>query len=815
MKFTVSDNFSSVLAEARGIANDYANPEIGTEHILYGLIKVKSRTSSLLREYGADLDFAQSVFGGSAHMSVMGDIDFTTRVKNMFSSASRISADTGASGAVGCEHYLYCMLLDQTCLASTILREYYNVNISSLVDDLKMLIEMGAQKEDDESVEDGQSEVRKSENGDLPADLTDMGIDLTKKAREGKIEPVIGRADEIERMIQILCRKTKNNPVLIGEPGVGKSAVVEGLALAITKGDVPSILQNKKVFSLDIASLVAGTKYRGALEEKLKKAIDAIRADGDIILFIDEIHTLAQAGNKEGEVSPADILKPYLARGELQTVGATTNDEYRKYIEKDKALERRFQPVAVNPPSVEDTISILKGLRPNFEKFHKVKLSDEAIEAAVKLSDRYITDRFLPDKAIDLVDEAMSKAKVSGMGNMSPTLREMAFELENLEREKNDAVQKGDYEKADALKQKCNAIHKHLNDNNFNWYRFANESMSEIKAENIAEIVSKWTKIPVTKMTESESERLMHLEEILHKRVIGQDKAIKAVAKAIRRARAGLKDPNRPIGSFLFLGPTGVGKTELTKAISEAVFDNENNVIRIDMSEYMESHSVSKLIGAPPGYSGFDDGGQLTEAVRRRPYSVVLFDEIEKAHADIYNLLLQMLDDGRLTDSQGRTVSFKNTVIIMTSNVGVADLKQTPYSFGFSSVIGNTPDTQRTEEVLTSALKRHFKPEFLNRIDTVCFFHSLSRENIGQIAGIMLDKFAKTLAEKGMELDVTPSALEYIVDKGYDAEYGARPLRRVIEQSIEDNIAESLISGRLAGRKRVVVDLIDGQIKIV
>ncbi|MFR5062894.1 MAG: ATP-dependent Clp protease ATP-binding subunit [Christensenellales bacterium] len=804
MKFAVTDNMDRVLKEAASAVKKYANPEIGTEHVLYGLVKVAECTAGrLLRERGVDLSFAAELFSESPHVMLMGEADYTGRVKAMIQTAFRLAQSLGKS-AVGTEHFLYCMLLDQGSLASAILRDYYKINIPELVDRLKSLLSESAEENGGEG-----------DGSELPGQLSDMGVDITKRAREHKIDPIIGRREEIERIIQILCRKTKNNPVLIGEPGVGKSAVVEGLAKAIVEGNVPELLKNKIVFSLDIGSLVAGTKYRGALEEKLKNAIDLIRENGNIIVFIDELHTLAQAGSKEGEVSPADILKPYLARGELQTVGATTTEEYRKFIEKDKALERRFQPIIVNPPSVEDTIEILKGLKENYETFHKVKLSDEAIEAAARLSDRYITDRFLPDKAIDLIDEAMSRAKVSG--NTIPVdQKDMLAELKVLEQKKVDAVRREQFDLADEYKRCCLELKKKIDENKMNWYRNSEHDSCVIGAEEIAEIVSKWTKIPVTRLSESETQRLMHLEELLHKRVIGQDNAVSAVAKAIRRARAGLKDPSRPIGSFLFLGPTGVGKTELTKALSEAMFDDENAVIRLDMSEYMEAHSVSKLIGAPPGYVGFDDGGQLTEAVRRRPYSVVLFDEIEKAHPDVYNLLLQMLDDGRLSDSQGRLVSFKNTIIIMTSNVGVADLKAAPRSLGFSlSSDAAENDDKRTEEILTAALKRHFKPEFLNRIDVVCFFHALKREDIGRIAGIMLDRFEKTLSERGITLDITPAALDYIVSKGYDAEYGARPLRRVIEQSIEDNIAENLISGRIRENSSVRVDLQQGEITVI
>lgn len=804
MKYAVTENLDKALKAAREAAKKYANPEIGTEHILYGLTCVHECTASkLLTERGVNLSFADRVFGGGAHVRIVGDVDYTPRVKSMFQTGFKLSQSLGQS-AVGTEHFLYCMLLDQASLATSILRDWYKINLPELVEKLKAVL----QTEADNAARNDDEEKR-----ELPAQLADIGVDITRRAREHKIDPIIGRRDEIARIIQILCRKTKNNPVLIGEPGVGKSAVVEGLAKAIVDGSVPELLKGKTVFSLDIGSLMAGTKYRGALEEKLKNAIDVIRADGNIILFIDEIHTLAQAGSKDGEVSPADILKPYLARGELQTVGATTTDEYRRFIEKDKALERRFQPVIVNPPSVEETVAILKGLKENYETFHKVRLSDEAIEAAAKLSDRYITDRFLPDKAIDLIDEAMSRAKVSG-NTLPGAQRDMLGELKELEKLKNEAVRREQFDLANNYKRRIADLQSKLDESRLNWYRSSEHATNVIGAEQIAEIVSDWTKIPVTRLSESETRRLMDLEEVLHKRVIGQDRAIKAVAKAVRRARAGLKDPSRPIGSFLFLGPTGVGKTELTKALSEALFDDENAVIRLDMSEYMESHSVSKLIGAPPGYAGFDDGGQLTEAVRRKPYSVVLFDEIEKAHPDIFNLLLQILDDGRLSDSQGRTVSFKNTVIIMTSNAGVAELKSAPRGLGFSALFGADNEQKRTEELLTESLKKYFKPEFINRIDVICIFEPLKKEDIGKIAGILLDKFEKNLMERGIELEITPEALDYVVTKGYDAEYGARPLRRVIEQTIEDKIAEGIISGRIRDNSLVRVDLEGGEIVV-
>ncbi|MDR0425936.1 MAG: ATP-dependent Clp protease ATP-binding subunit [Clostridiales bacterium] len=804
MQFPCSVNLKKALDEAKEAAVKYANPGIGTEHILYGLIKVEAGAAGrILREYGADLSFAEQVFGQGEHVRLMGGIEYTQRVQAMFQNSYMLAAQLDET-IVSTEHFLYCLLIDQTSVACAILRKMFDINTAEMA--MRLKNEWTGAGGGAGSGGGARKSGGAQKNGpQLPGQLNDIGVDITKKAREHKIDPIIGRKDEIERIIQILCRKTKNNPVLIGEPGVGKSAVVEGLAKAIVAGNVPELLKDKIVFSMDIGSLVAGTKYRGALEEKLKSAIDIIREQGNIIVFIDEIHSLAQAGSKEGEVSPADILKPYLARGEMQTIGATTTDEYRKFIEKDKALERRFQPIMVEPPGVEETIEILKGLRENYESFHKIKITDEAIEAAAKLSDRYISDRFQPDKAIDLIDEAMSRAKVNG-NILPPEQKERKARLEEVVQTIAAALAKEDYKTASELKKERDELKKTIDEESLEWHKHNEHAISAIGEAQIAEIVAKWTKIPVSRLSESESQRLIHLEELLHERVIGQDAAVTSVSKAIRRARAGLKNPGRPIGSFLFLGPTGVGKTELTKALSEAMFDDENAVIRLDMSEYMESHSVSKLIGAPPGYVGFDDGGQLTEQVRRRPYSVVLFDEIEKAHPDVYNVLLQMLDDGRLTDAQGRTVSFKNTLLIMTSNVGVSELKNTPRSLGFSAQEQAEADDKKTEDVLQGALRRHFKPEFLNRIDVICYFHTLKKEDIRQIAGIMVKRFERTLAERSIQLEISPAAMELLVEKGYDVEYGARPLRRVIEQNVEDQIAEGIIEGRIRDHSTVKVD---------
>jgi len=786
MHIQISQDLKKCMELAQFVAEKYNNACVGTEHVLYGLLNNDTKVSKVLLENGlTNAHIEQYLAEERENVVIMGKPELTPRVKNTLLEAYKSALEEGRTMATS-EHMIFCIVMDYSSVACNILHAVMGDNLQTVIQKMR-----------------GDTAAKHGEYAkEIPGDLNDLGIDLTKRARENKIDPVIGRNEEIERIIQILCRKTKNNPVLIGEPGVGKSAVVEGLARAIVQGNVPEILRDKILFSLDISSIIAGTKYRGAMEEKLKNAISAVKAQGNIILFIDELHTLAQAGNKEGEVSPSDILKPYLARGELQTIGATTTDEYRKYIEADKALERRFQPVIVAPPSIADTIEIIKGLRENYEAFHKVMLTDEAIEAAAKLSDRYIMDRFLPDKAIDLIDEAMSKAKVSG-NTVPEEIKGIKNKLEEMLELKQQAIDHEDYLTAAKYRDECARLSKEIESAKVEWSK-NNESSGKITADDIAAVVAKWTKIPVTKLNETEKDRLIHLEEILHKRVIGQNEAITSVSKAIRRARAGLKDPQRPVGTFLFLGPTGVGKTELTKALGEAMFDDENAVIRLDMSEYMESHSVSKLIGSPPGYVGFDDGGQLTEQVRRKPYSVVLFDEIEKAHPDVYNLLLQLLDDGRLTDSQGRTVSFKNTIIIMTSNVGVAELKHNR-SLGFGAEDDDV-ERQRTEDILGAALRRQFKPEFLNRIDVICTFRCLTREEIAKIASIMIAKVNKTLAEKNMTLTVSDELMAHIAEKGYDIEFGARPLRRIIERDIEDTIAEDYLCGKIFDGDNLLAD---------
>ena len=738
MQNPASDSLEKVIKSAGKIALKYGSSQVGTEHLLYGLTAVKDcMASKILKEYGITSESMLETFEESSKgVFANVDVELTPKSKEIIGMAKQVSSQLGHT-FVGPEHLLFALLSNNDCFAVRLIKSQYKANLTDIKSKLILFLQASA----DFNL-DGNNQPIKST---LPEKLLDMGYDITLKARQNKIDPIIGREEEIQRIIEILCRKTKNNPILIGEAGVGKTAVVEGLAQAIVNGNVPDELKDKIIYSMEIGGLMAGTKYRGSMEEKLKDAIETIIASKNIIVFIDEIHTLAQAGSEKGETSPKDMLKPYLARGELQTIGATTTDEFRKFIESDKALERRFQPIIVNPPSVEQTIEILKGIRDSYETFHKVKISDEAIEAAATLSDRYITDRSLPDKAIDLVDEASSKAKVRG---------------------------KTDY----------------------------------IGANDIAEVVSKWTGIPVTKINETEKEKLINLENILHMRVVGQENAVNAVAKAIRRSRVGLHDSKRPIGSFLFMGQTGVGKTELCKAIAEAMFNDENNIIRIDMSEYMEPHSVAKLIGAPPGYVGYDEGGQLTEQVRRRPYSVVLFDEIEKAHPDIFNALLQVLDDGRLTDGQGRLVSFRNTIIIMTSNIGTAEVMDKKYNAEFD---GEQVDE---EEVYMEALRKRLKPEFINRIDVICVFKPLTKEDLTKIATIMVANINKRLTKSGLEIKMTARALDYIVNKGTNLSYGARPLKRYIQQEVEDRIAEKILLGQISQTGSVIIDAYNNEL---
>lgn len=818
LKFT--ENADLALQYAGSIALQYGSYTIDTEHILYGLTKIKDSVAcKILNSYGINSQALENVFSKlykNASTIISNEVELSIDTKEAILIASQFASQIGHD-FVGTEHLLIAILMGDNYDAGNIIKRYFKANIYDIKNSVLQVLKSKAMGmntfENDMDYSDMSSTMQNpnyaQNSTEMPDFMKSMGRDLTEKAREGKIDPIIGRKEEIERVIEILCRKNKNNPVLIGEAGVGKSAVVDGLALAIANGNVPDLLKNKTIFSLELGGLMAGTKYRGELEERLKQVIDYITNNKDIIVFIDEIHTLVQVGGDKGEVNPADMLKPYLARGEFQTIGATTTDEYRKYIEKDKALERRFQPVIVNPPTVEQTIEILRGLKDSFEVFHKVKITDDAIVAAASLSDRYIMDRSLPDKAIDLIDEASSKVKV--IGKKKPDdVRELEEQISKYEAEKKEALFAENFEKAGQFRDKIREAQdklKSLQQNN------AGSDELTITQDDICNIISEWTKIPVSKITENERERLLKLEDILHKRVIGQNEAVEAVSKAIRRARIGLKDNNRPIGSFMFLGQTGVGKTELCKALAEAMFDNENAVIRLDMSEYMEKHSVSKLIGSPPGYVGFDEGGQLTERVRRKPYSVVLFDEIEKAHPDVFNLLLQVLDDGRLTDSQGRTVSFKNTIIIFTSNVGVSELPKKKSGLGFGDGQNDKElDYDEIKNILMNALKRQFKPEFLNRIDVVTVFHPLNYEQLSQIAKLFISNLNKRLSRQGANLKVTESALKYLIDKGYDSEYGARPLRRLIEQEIEDKIAEQYLEGNIPNNSTIIISAKDGKL---
>ena len=808
--YNLTDLANKVLQVASQFAGHNSN-EVGTEHILYALTKVESKSRKLLQAYHVSTEAVKEILdnvGGAGIPSNM--VELTPRVKEMFMIASSVAKRT-RSAYISTEHLLVALLSQEDSFAINILSGILKINIYEMRNKAITII-TNAQKEENDFESNGfvqvgsykakndQSKSKKDAYvSDLPAELLDMGSDLTLRAKNGKIDPIIGRDDEIERMIEILCRKTKNNPVLIGEAGVGKTAVVEGLARRIISGDVPAFLKNKIVYSLDIGGLMAGTKYRGSMEEKLKNAIEMITSNRNIIVFIDEIHTLAQVGSDKGEANPADMLKPYLARGEMQTIGATTTDEYRKYIEKDKALERRFQPIIVAPPTVEQTIEILTGLKDSYEAFHKVKISNEAIKAAATLSDRYIQDRSLPDKAIDLIDEASSRAKVK-TNYESAEVKNLKLKLSKCEAEKEDAVNQEDFEKATKLRDQAIALKEEI-ERLKSIPMSGEQSTVEITEHDIAEVISKWTNIPLTKLTEGEAEKLLNLEKTLTERVKGQDEAVEKVSKAIRRSRIGIRDPRRPIGSFLFLGPTGVGKTELSKALAEAMFDNENQIIRLDMSEFMEAHSVSKLIGSPPGYVGFDDGGQLTEQVRRKPYSVVLFDEIEKAHPEVFNMLLQILDDGRLTDSHGKVVSFKNCVIILTSNIGSDKLHKSTVELGFN-------DNQKDDKsmIALDELKKHFKPELINRIDNIVVFNKLNSQVLKDIAKKMLADLNKTLKQSGIELKFTTSTLNYLVQNGTNDDFGARPLRRLITSKIEDELADRMLRGEIKKGENVLVD---------
>ncbi len=802
MKERFTENASRALDIAERLALKTGGT-IGTEHLLTGICGVKNSLASyVLKEYGVTFEEMKKFFT----LSPTNIAFLSPNVKSLISVAKAYAVKL-SNGYIDVEHLLMALLQSGNCVANRFLREM-GVDLGDLFNTL-------VSKYTGDFAGEGYSEGLDLDDGfgsegDSDPEIAKLGVDLTEKAKRGKLDPVIGRGEEVERIVQILSRRTKNNPVLIGEPGVGKSAVVEGLAQAIVEGKVPETLKGKKIFSLDMSSVVAGTKYRGEFEERFKNAISKFKNSGDTILFIDEIHTIVGAGSAEGAIDAANILKPMLARGELQTIGATTLEEYRKHIEKDAALERRFQPVMVNPPSVQDTIAILRGLRDRYEAHHKVRITDSALSAAAVLSDRYITDRYLPDKAIDLVDEAASRKRISGQ--ITPLdLSEKEEKIARLEADKASAVNATEYEKAAEIKTAIEKLKTELEKEKNDWENKKANTELAIGENEIAEIVSKWTGVPLNKLTEDESKRLINLEKELHSRVIGQNEAVSAVANAIRRARAGLKEPKRPIGSFIFLGPTGVGKTELSKALAGALFGDENLMIRVDMSEYMSKENVSKLIGSAPGYVGFEEGGQLTEKVRRKPYSVILFDEIEKAHPDIFNILLQILDDGRLTDSHGRTISFKNTVVIMTSNVGASDIGKMR-KLGFDNADQKEREMEEMKEKQFRALRSAFKPEFLNRIDDIIMFHKLEKEDIEQIADLMLKGLTERLKENEIVIEFDKSAKEFIVEKGYDAEYGARPLRRAIQKYIENELSEELLKGKVKIGDKVKASAKDGKI---
>ena len=801
--FTTKAN--EALNQAISSAENLGHTYVGSEHLLLGLLKIGGGfAAALLNKSGITAEGVEELIRaqiGCGTPTKLSPDYFTPRAKRAVENAMASCANNGKK-YVGTEHLLLGILSDGDNYAIRFLSELGADAAALTRETLK------ASGIDGYSGESKPQTYQKPQDDKVPT-LSKYGRELTAEAKKGKLDPVIGREKEIERVIQILCRRTKNNPCLIGEPGVGKTAIAEGLAQKIADGDVPEILENKRVFALDLTGMVAGTKYRGDFEERIKTAIDEVINAGNIILFIDEVHTIVGAGSAEGSTDAANILKPSLARGEFQLIGATTISEYRKNIEKDPALERRFQPVNVSEPTEEDTVLILKGLKDKYEAHHKVKITDGAIEAAVKLSSRYISDRFLPDKAIDLIDEASSRVRLNVCA-APPELKALEEKIANAEAEKNVAVNSQEFEHAAALRDNEKKLKEEYRELKEKWRDKSGRINGEVTAENIAETVSSWTGIPVSQLTREESERLLHLEDELHASVIGQDEAVTAVSKAIRRGRVGLKDPKRPIGSFIFCGPTGVGKTELCKALAKAMFGSENMMIRLDMSEYMEKHTVSRLVGSPPGYVGFEEGGQLTEKVRRNPYSVVLFDEIEKAHPDVFNVLLQILEDGILTDSQGRRVDFKNTVIIMTSNVGARLITEKRVAFGFTESGGDS-ENKNIKELVTGELKNTFRPEFLNRVDDIIVFSKLDRGQIAQIAVKLLNELAGRLAALGITLKWDDSAVYALADKGFDPIYGARPLRREIQNSIEDGLSEKILDSSVKKGDTVLCEFKNGK----
>ena len=808
-----TDDAQRVLSLAQEAALELGHDYVGTEHVLIGLTKVKNGVAAkALEELGLvteDIFEAVEEHVGRGNKKATS-IYMTPRVKHVLELAIQV-ANQMNHNYVGTEHILLGLLSDGSGVAVAILRAM-NIRSNDVVEAIRSIL--GSNKGSNNGGQEGINS-----NNDL-GELSDFATDLNESAKQGKIDPVIGRDTEIQRVIQILSRRTKNNPVLIGEPGVGKTAIAEGLAQRIVTGNVSEILRNKRIISLSIGSMLAGAKYRGEFEERLKKAIDEVQQHDDMIIFIDEIHTLVGAGATEGAMDAANILKPALARGEFQVIGATTLDEYKKHIEKDAALERRFQPVQVGEPNEEDALEILKGLRDRYEAFHKAKITDEALTAAVSLSSRYITDRFLPDKAIDVVDEAASKVRMK-VFSAAPDVKALEDRLNTVKKEKEAAVTSQDFEKAAELRDEEQSLLKEIGDKK----SIAKEKSDQkliVTEEDIAAVVAQWTGIPVAKIAEEESATLLHLEEELHKRVVGQDEAVTAVAKAVRRARAGLKDPKRPIGSFLFLGPTGVGKTELARALASSLFGDESAMIRLDMSEYMEKHTVSRLVGAPPGYVGYEEGGQLTDAVRRKPYSVILLDEVEKAHADFFNILLQVLDDGRLTDSQGRTVDFRNTVIIMTSNLGAKALHKNSPELGFLAAKKSDSNVDENKEIdfkeakksVMDAVKRHFRPEFLNRIDEMIVFHPLTEEDLKEIVTILMSDVTKRLEERDLQLEITPEAMQLLVKEGSDFTMGARPLKRAIQRLIEDPVSDLILKGDAKEGKIIKADAKDNDLVV-
>ncbi len=794
-----TERAQKVLIHAQEAAKGLGHNYVGTEHLLLGLLQDDGGSAvKVLRSMGVTYEGVERIvltLIGKGDYKFTENFGYTPRTKKVMELSVREARDMGHS-YVGTEHILMALVREKDGVAARIIAQ-----LGADLDQIQRLIMKSFQEEST----DGRLKTTQKKT---PA-LDQFGRDLTQAAKDGELDPVIGRTKEIERIIQILSRRTKNNPVLIGEPGVGKTAVAEGLAQRIVEGSVTELLRNKRVVSLDLSGMLAGAKFRGDFEERMKNALKDIKNAGNIILFIDEIHTLIGAGAAEGAIDAANILKPALARGELQAIGATTLDEYRKHIEKDAALERRFQPVMVGEPTLEESVAILAGLRDRYEAHHKVTITDEAIHAAVQLSDRYISDRFLPDKAIDLIDEAASKVRIQSL-TAPPDMKEIESRLEAVRKEKVEAVNNQDYEKAAKMRDEEAAIKLEMDKHIEAWRASRDTKKLTVGEKEIADVVSSWTNIPVMQLTQDEAERLLHLEQTLHARVIGQDEAVTAVAKAIRRARAGLKDPKRPIGSFIFLGPTGVGKTELSRALAEALFGDEDAMIRLDMSEYMERHSVSRLMGSPPGYVGYEEGGQLTEQVRRKPYSVVLLDEVEKAHPDVFNTLLQIMEDGRLTDGQGRTVDFRNTVLIMTSNVGAHSMKQR--ALGFAAAESDVQTYERLKENVMEELRRTFRPEFLNRVDETIVFHQLNEADTRKIVTLMMDSVAKRLAEREIYLTMSEPALDYLAREGFDPEYGARPLRRAIQRMVEDRLSEEILDSSIHIGDHVVGSIRKGKL---